>query len=78
MKAIKEVGAFEAKTHLSALLEQVQQGKRFYITKRGKRVAELGPPEREKKMPRKAGWLKGKIWMSPDFDEPIPGMEEYY
>lgn len=75
---INEVGAFEAKTHLSALLEQVQQGKRFYITKRGKRVAELGPPHHKKKLPRKAGWLKGKIWMAPDFDDPIPGMEDYY
>jgi len=38
---IEEVGAFEAKTHLSALLERVQRGAAFYITKRGKRVALL-------------------------------------
>ena len=36
-----EIGAFEAKTHLSALLEKVQRGMTFYITKRGKRVAIL-------------------------------------
>lgn len=37
----KEIGAFEAKTHLSSLLEKVQRGQSFYITKRGKRVALL-------------------------------------
>lgn len=45
---IMEVGAFEAKTHLSDLLEKVQRGVVFYITKRGKRVAILKPCETEK------------------------------
>ncbi len=39
-----EVGAYEAKTKLPELLRQVQEGKRFTITNRGKPVAELGPP----------------------------------
>ena len=39
-----EIGAYEAKTKLPELLRQVQQGKRFTITNRGKPVAELGPP----------------------------------
>ncbi len=38
-----EVGAYEAKTKLPELLRQVQEGKRFTITNRGKPVAELGP-----------------------------------
>jgi prevent-host-death family protein len=38
-----EVGAFEAKTHLSKLLEQVQKGGSFVITKHGHPVAELIP-----------------------------------
>jgi prevent-host-death family protein len=38
-----EVGAFEAKTHLPRLLERVQQGERFVITKHGHPVAELIP-----------------------------------
>jgi prevent-host-death family protein len=37
------VGAFEAKTHLSALLERVAQGESFTITKHGKPVAMLAP-----------------------------------
>ena len=42
MKA-KEIGAFQAKTHLSELLEKVRQGQSFFITKRGLPVAELRP-----------------------------------
>jgi hypothetical protein len=30
------------------------------------------------KSPRKAGWIKGKIVIRPDFDDPIPGMEELW
>jgi len=38
-----KIGAFDAKTHLSDLLERVQAGERFTITKRGVPVAELIP-----------------------------------
>jgi prevent-host-death family protein len=37
------IGAFEAKTHLSQLLEKVQKGNEIIITKRGKPVARLIP-----------------------------------
>ena len=40
-----EVGAFEAKTHLSALLEQVSRGEEVLIRRRGKPVAKLVPAE---------------------------------
>ena len=39
------VGAFEAKTHLSDLLARVADGERIVITRRGKPVAMLVPPE---------------------------------
>jgi len=35
------VGAFEAKTHLSSLLDRVAEGEEVVITKRGKPVARL-------------------------------------
>lgn len=38
-----EIGAYEAKTHLPRLLESVQRGERFVITKHGRPVAELVP-----------------------------------
>jgi prevent-host-death family protein len=37
------IGAFEAKTHLSSLLDRAAAGTRFVITKRGRPVAELIP-----------------------------------
>lgn len=41
-----EIGAYEAKTHLPKLLERVQRGERFVITKHGRAVAELVPVAR--------------------------------
>ncbi|HEY3656033.1 MAG TPA: type II toxin-antitoxin system prevent-host-death family antitoxin [Steroidobacteraceae bacterium] len=40
-----EIGAYEAKTKLPELLRQVQAGKRFTITNRGKAIADLIPSE---------------------------------
>ena len=40
---MESVGSFEAKTHLSQLLERVAQGEEFTITKHGKPVARLVP-----------------------------------
>jgi len=37
----KEVGTFEAKNRLSALLEEASRGRRIWITRHGKRVALL-------------------------------------
>lgn len=37
------VGAFDAKTHLSALLEQVARGEEVLITRHGRAVARLVP-----------------------------------
>ena len=40
---MKEVGTFDAKTHLSALLDEVARGAEIVITKRGVAVARLVP-----------------------------------
>lgn len=40
---MQSIGSFEAKTHLSQLLERVSQGEEFTITKHGKPVARLIP-----------------------------------
>ena len=40
---MKEIGTFEAKTHLSALLDEVARGVEFVITRRGVAVARLVP-----------------------------------
>ncbi len=40
---MREVGAFEAKTHLSELLAAAEAGETIMITRRGKPVARLMP-----------------------------------
>jgi len=40
---MREIGAFEAKTHLSELLAAVERGETITITRRGKPVAQLAP-----------------------------------
>lgn len=37
------VGAYEAKTHLARLLERVERGETFTITRHGRPIAELRP-----------------------------------
>ena len=41
------VGAYEAKTHLSELLERVEAGEEITITKHGAPVAKLVPAKKE-------------------------------
>lgn len=65
------VNVHEAKTHLSRLLERVQHGEEVVIAKAGKPVARLVPIEPAPGK-RPIGRDKGKIWMSDDFDEPLP------
>jgi prevent-host-death family protein len=40
---MKQLGAYEAKTHLSRLLEEVERGESYAITKHGRPVALLVP-----------------------------------
>ena len=41
---MREVGSFEAKTHLAQLLDAVEKGERVLITRHGKPAAMLVPP----------------------------------
>lgn len=70
------IGAFEAKTHFSELLEKARQGMVFVVTRRGKPVAQLGPSEQRTDHPV-FGSAKGRVHMGPDFDEPLADMTEY-
>lgn len=70
------IGAFEAKTHFSRLLEKAQQGTVFVVTRRGKPVAQLGPTEEQAPRPV-FGSGRGRIQIRPDFDAPLEEMGEY-
>lgn len=73
---VTDIGAFEAKTRLSELLEQVSKGRVFRITRRGKPVAELRPVSTSDKRPT-FGSDRGRVVMSPDFDAPLPEFDPY-
>jgi prevent-host-death family protein len=50
---MRSVGVFDAKTHLSSLVERVAQGEEITITKHGSPIARLVPAAtRRKKDPR--------------------------
>ena len=42
-----EVGAYHAKTHLAELLDRIEAGESVMITRHGRPVARLAPPEIE-------------------------------
>ena len=52
------VGAFEAKTHLAALLERVAKGERITITKHGVPTAVLVPVEGRQTAAPKMGYAE--------------------
>lgn len=67
----KIVNIHEAKTHLSRLVDEVHNGEEIVIAKAGKPMVRLAPL-RAQGVPRRPGGLKGKIWISEDFDAPLP------
>jgi prevent-host-death family protein len=73
---VEDIGAFEAKTRLSELLDNVSRGHVYRITKRGKPVAELRPISAG---PSRAtfGADRGRIVMRHDFEAPLDDMKAY-
>jgi prevent-host-death family protein len=72
-----QVNMHEAKSRLSQLVELVNQGEEVVIARAGKPAARLVPIETPKKR-RKPGRWKGKIWIAPDFDAPMPELEDLF
>jgi len=62
-----EIGAYEAKTHLPALLKRVERGEQFIITKHGRAIARLvpigrsGPDRRREAVERLMEFSKGRV-----------------
>jgi len=46
----QQIGAFEAKTHFSQIITEVERGADYVVTKRGKPVAKIIPFEQKKEM----------------------------
>lgn len=75
---------YEAKTHLSSLLQRVNEGEEIVIAKCGKphwKIVPLEPDKVDAGPKRVPGLGKGKIWAAPDafsaeFDAEIADMFE--
>ena len=76
---MKSVNVHEAKTHLSRLLAEVEQGEEIVISRGGKPVARLlkfeVPAARPK---RQLGLDRGLFTIPDDFDEPDPEIEALF
>jgi prevent-host-death family protein len=73
----KEVGVFHAKTHLSELLDLVERGQVIYLTRRGRRVAELRPIQPAKRPLSRGSAKNPRYRMDADFDATPPDFAEY-
>lgn len=62
---------YEAKTSLSRLVERAANGEEIILSKAGKPLAKLVPFHQSPK-PRKPGGWEGQIFISEDFDDPLP------
>lgn len=67
----KTVDLGEAQSHLTELVALVKEGAEVIITEDGTPLARLLPMVVATK-PRVAGLNPGAIWVSDDFDEPLP------
>jgi prevent-host-death family protein len=68
---VKKVNLYEAKTHLSELVERAAAGEEIVIAKAGRPRARLMPIASKVRRRKPGGW-RGKAWISADFDEPVP------
>ena len=60
-----KVGAYEAKTHLSKLLEKVQAGEEITITKHGTPIARLVPVKKEASPEERLAAIEGIRKLAP-------------
>jgi prevent-host-death family protein len=65
------VNIHEAKTHFSRLLKRIAKGEEIVIARAGKPIARLTRYENSRTT-RKGGQWKGQVWLSDDFDAPLP------
>jgi prevent-host-death family protein len=70
------VNIHEAKTQLSRLISKVEAGEEIVISRAGKPVAKLVRVQPKKRA--KFGFMKGQVWIAPDFDAPDPELEKLF
>ena len=66
------INLYEAKTHLSELVERAAAGEEIVIAKAGKPKAKLVPYEAPRQKRVFGQNLLGMTYMAPDWDDPLP------
>lgn len=66
--SVRHVGIHEAKTHLSSLLREVQQGEEIVLTRGGTPVARIVAMPAETAPSRSYGLFEGQFELGEDFD----------
>jgi prevent-host-death family protein len=66
----KTFNLYDAKNHLSALVDRAAAGEEIVIAKHGRPLARLVPIRRAKRRRKPAGAL-GITYIAPDFDAPL-------
>jgi prevent-host-death family protein len=69
------VNVYEAKTHLSQLLDRAAAGEEIVIARAGRPIARLVPLSDASSRPRTPGAWRGKVSIANDFDELPPELE---
>ncbi|MGY1642584.1 type II toxin-antitoxin system Phd/YefM family antitoxin [Geodermatophilus sp. SYSU D00703] len=64
----RSVDVYEAKTHLSQLIERAAAGEEIEITDGGRVVARLVRPRRTPNF----DFDRGNVWIADDFDDDLP------
>jgi prevent-host-death family protein len=65
------INVYEAKTHLSELIERAAAGEEIVIAKSGTPRARLVPLAVARPARTPGGW-EGQVWIADDFDAPLP------
>jgi len=71
-----QVNLYEAKTHLSNLVERAAKGEEIVIAKAGKPMARLAPAAEQKARRNWGQNLLGITYMAPDWEKDVP--PEYF
>jgi prevent-host-death family protein len=76
---VKQINLYEAKTNLSALVDEAAAGEEIIIAKNGKPMAKLSAVTQNDKRPPNFGFWNHYGWKLPDdFDDPDPEIEAMF
>jgi antitoxin (DNA-binding transcriptional repressor) of toxin-antitoxin stability system len=67
-----KLNIYEAKTHLSKYLGNLERGEVILLCKRNVPIAEIRPIPRASTRKRPVGFMKGELTVAPSFFEPLP------